>query len=578
MSALINIDNITFRYPAEGGTAEPALSDVSLTFEEGEFVAILGANGSGKTTLARHLNGLLLPEQGSVHVGRLDTRERGNLGWIRQRVGMVFQHPEDQIVATTVQEDVAFGPENLGLPPAEIRQRVDMAIEAVGLGAHRERPPHLLSAGQMQRLALAGVLAMRPRCVVFDEATTMLDPAGRRMALELMAELRSDGMAVVFVTHNMQEAALADRCVVVSRGRVVFDGGPRKLFAQAELGDWGLELPPAAALAARLRPLFPALTADILNIDDLLAQLPASQSPCEMPEESAGLVEKSEDALISVSGLAHTYLLDTPLTHLALQDVNLEVAAGRSHGLVGVTGSGKSTLLQHLNGLLRPQQGTVRVGPYNLGDADLPTRQVTRLAGLVMQNPEMQFFAQYVGDEIAFGPRQGKLDEPLAERVRWAMETVGLSFEEFKDRLTFTLSGGEKRKTALASILAIKPQILLLDEPTAGLDPRSRTEIIAGLKQLSQQGMGLVLSSHQMEDVAELAADVTTFRKGHSEFTGSAGEVFWQFERLKEIGLESPVAAMAGERLRSLGWPVHSGVVTPAELVDAVRGCLEVSV
>ncbi|HMN62987.1 MAG TPA: energy-coupling factor transporter ATPase, partial [Anaerolinea sp.] len=356
MSALISIENITFSYPGEGGNVEPALRDVSLAFEEGEFVAILGANGSGKTTLARHLNGLLLPEQGSVHVGRLDTREKGNLGWIRQRVGMVFQHPEDQIVATTVQEDVAFGPENLGLPPAEIRQRVDMAIEAVGLGAHRERPPHLLSAGQMQRLALAGVLAMRPRCVVFDEATTMLDPAGRRMALELMAELRSEGMAVVFVTHNMQEAALADRCVVMSRGRVVFDGGPRKLFAQSELGDWGLELPPAAALAARLRALFPALTADILNIEDLLAQLPASQNPCPTPEGSVEPVRDATESLISVRGLGHTYLLDTPLAHLALQDVNLEVAPGRSHGLVGVTGSGKSTLLQHLNGLLRPQQ------------------------------------------------------------------------------------------------------------------------------------------------------------------------------------------------------------------------------
>ena len=161
-------------------------------------MAILGANGSGKTTLARHLNGLLLPDQGKVLVGGLDTRERKNPGKIRQWVGMVFQHPEDQIVATTVEEDVAFGPENLGLPAREIRRRVDEAIAAVGLEAHRQRPPHLLSAGQMQRLALAGVLAMRPRCVVFDEATTMLDPAGRRMALELMNELRSEGLTVCF--------------------------------------------------------------------------------------------------------------------------------------------------------------------------------------------------------------------------------------------------------------------------------------------------------------------------------------------------------------------------------------------
>ncbi len=576
MSALIELEGITYRYPGEGGKAGPALEDVSLAFNEGEFVAILGANGSGKTTLARHLNGLLLPDRGIVRVGRLETRERGSLGSIRQRVGMVFQHPEDQIVATTVEEDVAFGPENLGLPSIEIRQRVDAAIEAVGLGEHRERPPHLLSAGQMQRLALAGVLAMRPRCVVFDEATTMLDPAGRRMALELMAELRSEGMAVIFVTHNMQEAALADRTVVLNRGKVVFEGEPRQLFARPELSAWGLEEPPAAQLARQLRALLPNLSADILGIEELLAQLPENLHPCPMPDGKPAAQHELGEALIVVRGLMHTYMSGTPLAHLALQGVDLDVAEDRTHGLVGVTGSGKSTLLQHLNGLLRPQAGSVRVGPFDLSDLDLPTREVTRLAGLVMQNPEMQFFEQYVGDEIAFGPRQGKLDETLAERVRWAMETVGLNFEAFKDRLTFTLSGGEKRKVALASILAIKPRILLLDEPTAGLDPHSRKEIIASLKQLSAQGMELVLSSHQMEDVAELAADITTFRKGRSVFSGAAEEVFWQFEQLNEIGLEAPVAALAAARLRELGWPVRSGVVTAAKLVEALRGCLEV--
>jgi energy-coupling factor transport system ATP-binding protein len=428
----------------------------------------------------------------------------------------------------------------------------------------------------MQRLALAGVLAMRPRCVVFDEATTMLDPAGRRMALELMAELRSEGMAVIFVTHNMQEAALADRTVVLNHGKVVFDGGPRELFARDELIDWGLELPPAAQLARQLRVLLPSLKQDILGIEELLAQLPENGNPCVMPAEAQAVDDGRGEALIRVRGLMHTYMAGTPLAHLALQGVDLEVLEGRAHGLVGVTGSGKSTLLQHLNGLLRPQQGSVQVGPMDLSDLTLPTREVTRLAGLVMQNPEMQFFEQFVGDEIAYGPRQIKLDQPLAERVRWAMDTVGLDFDAFKDRLTFTLSGGEKRKAALASILANKPRILLLDEPTAGLDPRSRGEIIASLKQLSAQGMGLVLSSHQMEDVAELAADITTFRKGRSEFSGSAAEVFWQFDRLNEIGLESPVAAQAAARLRALGWPVQSGVVTTARLVEALRGCLEV--
>ncbi len=575
MSALITVDGVTFRYTKQGNPAAPALQDVSLEFREGEFAVILGANGSGKTTLARHLNGLLLPDSGRVLVGRLDTRERANLGLIRQRVGMVFQHPEDQIVATTVEEDVAFGPENIALPPAEIRKRVDAAIAAVGLEAHRGRPPHLLSAGQMQRLALAGVLAMRPRCVVFDEATTMLDPAGRRMALELMAELRSEGMAVMFVTHNMQEVALADRAVVLSAGRVVFDGTPRDLFRHPGLESWGLELPPVTALARRLQRFFPGVDEGVLSIEELLARLPAPTLKCPSAPGSAVSPRGDSRAVIEVQGLEHTYMAGTPLAHQALSGVDLQVTPGRAHALVGVTGSGKSTLLQHLNGLLRPQKGSVRVGELHTEDPALPTRAVTRLAGLVMQNPEMQFFEQYVGDEVAYGPRQIGIDEPIAGRVRWAMELVGLDFESFKDRFTYALSGGEKRKVALASILALKTGILLLDEPTAGLDPHSRKEILGRLKHLEDEGMVMVLSTHQMEDVADLAEDVTAFRKGRSAFDGPASEVFWQFDALREIGLEAPVAAQTAARLVELGWPVAKGVINAGQLERAIEACLE---
>lgn len=578
MTALIALDKVTFSYDGNPKNPHPALKDVSLQFHEGEFAVILGANGSGKTTLARHLNGLLLPTVGRVTVTHLDTRDRSCHGIIRQRVGMVFQHPEDQIVATTVEEDVAFGPENLGLPPSEIRQRVDAAIEAVGLEAHRHRPPHMLSAGQMQRLALAGVLAMRPRVVVFDEATTMLDPAGRRMALALMAELRAAGMAVLFVTHNMEEAALADRAVVLSNGNVVFDGTPRELFMQQSLEDWGLEPPPVVELGGRLRRLFPHLSEDLLTVEELLGSLPSPQRPCEPPEHTVdgGTDQQGREWVIEVQGLNHTYMLGTPLAHLALQNASLQVAAGRAHALVGVTGSGKSTLLQHLNGILRPQEGKVRVGPFQLDDPAVPTRQVIRLAGLVMQNPESQFFEQFVGDEIAYGPRQLGCDEPLASRVRWAMEQVGLDFLAFKDRFTDTLSGGEKRKVALASILAIKPRILLLDEPTAGLDPRSRKEVLLTLRRMVHEGMEIVLSSHQMEDVAMLAHDLTAFRKGRNALQGMVADVFWQFEAVRELGLEPPVAALVAARLRTLGWGVPSRVITAELLLDHLERCVEV--
>ena len=249
-----------------------------------------------------------------------------------------------------------------------------------------------------------------------------------------------------------------------------------------------------------------------------------------------------------------------------MQDVSLEVQTRASHGLLGRTGSGKSTLLQHLNGLLRPQKGSVQVGPFNLADPAVQTRSVIQLAGLVFQNPEMQFFQQYVGDEIAYGPRQFPGSETLAERVRWAMELVGLDFEAFKDRLLFTLSGGERRKVALASVLALQPSILLLDEPTAGLDPHSHAEILGRLKSLQAGGMTLVLSSHRMEDLAELAQSLTLFDGGQALATGSLAAIFSQKDLLEGAGLEQPLAVQAAGWLRQAGWPAPAEVVTPAQL------------
>ena len=274
--------------------------------------------------------------------------------------------------------------------------------------------------------------------------------------------------------------------------------------------------------------------------------------------------------LITVSHLFHTYLANTPLAHPSLNDVSLNVAAGASHGLLGRTGSGKSTLLQHLNGLLRPQSGSVQVGPFDLCDSSVLTRSVIQRVGLVFQNPEMQFFEQYVGDEIAYGPRQFPGPDSLAARVRGAMELVGLDFDAFKDRLLFTLSGGERRKVALASVLALQPGILLLDEPTAGLDPHAHTEILARLKDLQAGGMTLVLSSHRMEDLAELAQNLTLFDDGRVLTGGSLAEVFGGKALLEGAGLEQPLAVQAAGWLRSQGWTLPSAVVTPEQLAYAL--------
>ena len=264
MDPVIEIKNISFTYP---DAPAPALNGVSLDILPGSFVAVLGANGSGKSTLAKHLNAILLPSEGTVSVRGLDTRRPENLIPIRRRVGMVFQNPDNQIVANVVEDDVAFAPENLGVPPEEIRRRVDGSLRHVGMYEYRLHAPHLLSGGQKQRVAIAGVLAMQPEVLVLDEPTAMLDPRGRREVIETVEALcRSDGITVVLITHHMEEAARADRVVVMDRGRVVMDGAPRGIFPRVEeLRALSLAVPEATALVSELNRAGMALPADILT-------------------------------------------------------------------------------------------------------------------------------------------------------------------------------------------------------------------------------------------------------------------------------------------------------------------------
>lgn len=262
----IRIHNLTFVYP---NGSVPALRGIDLEIAAGEYVALIGANGSGKTTLARHLNALLLPTEGEVWVDGHSTRDPAALRAIRSAVQMVFQSPADQIVATVVQEDVAFGPENLGVPDAELPVRVRAALERVSMWAARDRPPHMLSAGQQQRVAIAGALAMHPRCLILDEATAMLDPAGRRDLLDLVDELHAGGMTVIAITHAAEEAARADRAVVMHRGQIVLDGTPCAAFSHPSLRSWGILPPPATQLAQRLNVHYPQLSACPLTADEL---------------------------------------------------------------------------------------------------------------------------------------------------------------------------------------------------------------------------------------------------------------------------------------------------------------------
>ena len=231
MSTIFYVDHISYAHPIPGAEAQPALKDISFEIQQGEYVAIVGANGSGKTTLAKHLNALLLPDQGQVVIRDLNTRNKSSLLSIHQKIGMVFQHPQEQMIATTIEEDVAFGPENLGLSTAEIRSRVKTALQDVNMWESRFRAPDHLSAGQIQRVALAGILAMQPDCIIFDEVTAMLDPVGRQDVLASIKTLHDQGITIIYISHFMEEAVLADRILGLADGKLIFDGTPRELFS-----------------------------------------------------------------------------------------------------------------------------------------------------------------------------------------------------------------------------------------------------------------------------------------------------------------------------------------------------------
>ena len=273
MNTMIECRNLVFKYTASENQEEKiAINDVNLQITEGEFIAILGHNGSGKSTMAKHMNALLIPTDGKMLVNKMDTSDMNNLWNIRETAGMVFQNPDNQLVATIVEEDVAFGPENLGVPPEEIRKRVDEALERVGMSEYKKHAPHLLSGGQKQRIAIAGILAMQPKCIIFDEPTAMLDPSGRKEVLDTIIDLNKNyGITVILITHYMDEAAKADRIVVMDKGKLILDGKPRDVFSNVEkMKNIGLDVPQVTELSYELQKVGINIDTRILDVNEMV--------------------------------------------------------------------------------------------------------------------------------------------------------------------------------------------------------------------------------------------------------------------------------------------------------------------
>ena len=556
---MICVEKLSLSY--RGGT--PALRSIDLHISPGENIALIGANGSGKTTLARCLNGLQQPQTGRVLVDGMDASDPAQFRAIRQRVGMVLQNPDDQLVGTTVADELAFGLENLALASNEIHHLVEETLTAFDLGAYRRYPPHKLSGGEQQRVAIAAVVAMRPRYLVLDESTALLDPGERNQVAELLQRLHTEyGIATILITQSPEEAARADRVIVLHAGRIHADSSPAALFADPpKLRALGLNLPFASTLAAHL-----SLAETHLELDALSDALAALQPQTPLPPWIPPTSPPPTPSKLAAEGLTHLYDEHLPTQRCGIRDIDLDIPTGSVLALVGTNGAGKTTLAQHFNALLKPSHGRVLLDDCDIGSQ--PPARVRQRVGLAFQFPELQLFAETVAEDVAFGPRNlGLADERVNGLVARALAMVGMPLAKFGPRQPLSLSGGERRRVALAGVLAMDPEVLVLDEPTAGLDPHTTASLCKLFAELSNQGRTLVLISHDMELVSRLATHVVVMRQGRIELQGLARAVLAHPEFDAISGLVPPMSVQLTRHLRQRGIALASNPLTLEETI-----------
>ena len=486
--SVIRVKNLNFKYPQSN---KAALSDVSFGIEKGSYVAIVGYNGCGKSTLARLLCGLELPESGTI------TIEENN------RIGIVFQSPKDQLVSGVVSRDTAFGPQNLGLKPGEVELRVIESLNIVDMLDRASSSTSALSLGQTQKIALSGVLALRPEILILDEAVSMLDPESRGEILEFIRYWHKCGNTIIQITHDMEVLSDADSVIGIEDGKVFFYGTQKAFLADKE------------------------------NVKRICGE--------NLPENPRNKKFGKKDLVLSLCNLSYIHSNSNQNAH-GIFDINLDFYRGSLTALTGASGAGKSTLMEVCSGLLIPESGEIK--------SFTEARPV-----LAQQNAQAALFEAFAADDVAFGPRnRGVKGKALTALVRKSMDQAALPFEEFGERHTFELSGGEQRRLSIAGILAMDAEILFFDEPTAGLDSRARNEVMALLRSLADQGKTVIFSTHKMDEAA--FADREIFIKDGRVEKDSLSEKTADTGSLSETSSRQPVevaSLIAGLKNLSLG-------------------------
>lgn len=537
---VIAVKDLSFRYKAQ--KEGKALDKINLDIEQGQFVVIMGSSGAGKSTLANCLNGLI-PNfmrgqyEGSIAVlGKNPAKEK--VGTMSKEIGLVFQDFESQLFSTNTKLEIVFGPENFNVPRAEMQRILERIIEVVKLQGLENRQPATLSGGQKQRLAIGSVLAIQPKIVCMDEPTTDLDPLGKLGIFQIAKELHQDkDLTLLIIEHETEEALQADRIIIMDHGKIVRDGRPPEVLREIEffdsIGIMPLQVPnyfhrlnlprqelplePQAGLA-KFREL--QLAVDERNYQELLKKDEARET-------------QYGDVIIAVKGVEHTYANG----NMALKGVDLEIRAGEFIAILGHNGSGKTTLVKHFNGLLQPTKGAILVNGKDTRKSSI--FEIGKVVGYVFQNPDHQIFSDTVYEEVAFSPKlRGCSKEEVEQRVKEALQAVDM--EGFEQEDPFSLTKGERQRIAVASVLSAQPQVIILDEPTTGLDYKEQRQMMELVKKLNEKGHTIIIVTHTMWVVAEYAHRVAVIKDGLLAMYGRTRDVFKNEEDLAQSYLKTP--------------------------------------
>jgi cobalt transport protein ATP-binding subunit len=553
----IEIKDLSYTYPQAD---RPALKNINLTINKGEFILLTGPSGCGKTTFCRTLNGLI-PKfyngkmVGQVIVNGLDTAKYSTME-LAQHVGLIFQNPDNQIFALTVEKDIAFGLENLGKNREEMYKEIDWAAGVTGINNLRQRATHELSGGQKQRLTIASVLAMHPSIIVLDEPTSFLDPVGAEHIFEVLDHLNKDlEITVILIEHRIDIAAkYADRIIVFDQGEVRSDGTPVEILSREDTRLLGVGIPRILSLAKLLKykkrfPPYP------LSAEQFYQALIS-----DLPRKKEKITKKVTSEVKELSGEHHhkplielrNVYFDYPGNVQALKSVDLTIHQGDFIAIMGENGAGKTTLVKHFNGLLRPKKGDVFFDGINISEKSVA--QLARRIGLVFQNPDDQLFEETVEKEISFALHNFGMNESFIEkRVNWALNL--LDIDQYKEKSPFALSGGERKRVALASVLAWDPDVLVLDEPTIGQDYGQKERLRHFLMQLRTQGKTVIIVTHDVEFVAESQPRIILMAGGRVVTEGTTKEIMTNPEALELCSVAQPEITRLFSKLCEHGFP-----------------------